>query len=130
MSTFKDVLETTINMVESAVDLYSNITIDTTPPFNGICMGNSTGYPIDTHFNKGMILSQNIMVNAKHIDKELAFDTVSNIHAYLTKLKDYPITDDFQIINIATVTTPMLIDIEDNKSYIIGSTISVDYYFK
>lgn len=129
MSTFNDVLIQVIEMAEQT-NPYATIVIDTTPPFNGIAMGYSTGSPSDTHFDKGMIISQNIMVNAKHTDKEVAFDTVARIHAYLTKLLKYPNNDDFQIINISTVTIPTLIDREDNKSYIIGSTIQVDYYWR
>ena len=129
MSTFKDVLNTVIELAEQT-NPYSLIVTDTTPPFNGIAIGNSTGSPADTHLNKGIIFSQNVMVNAKNIDKEIAFDTVANIHAHLTKTKNYPTDKEFQIINISTVVGPTLIDREDNKSYIIGSTIQVDYYWR
>jgi hypothetical protein len=129
MSAFNDVLNKVIDLAEE-LNPYAEIIIGNTPPANGIAMFISSGNPNITDLEKGMVYSMHVMLNAKHTNQEIAFDTISDIHQNLTKTKSYPNEEEYQILNISTFTLPTLIDREENGSYIFGSTLNVEFYWR
>ena len=129
MTVFSNIIDQLIDMAE-VTKPYSQIVIGSTPPLNGLCMIQSANYPDITDLEKGIVVSLNVMLNGKHANQRIVYDTLISIHDELTRRKDYPNNNDYQIVNIATVSYPQLIDREDNKQYIYGSTLQVYFYWK
>ncbi len=129
MSDFNDILNTVIDLAEET-NPYANIIIGNTPPTNGISMIISSGSPYLTDLQKGMLYSLNIMLNAKHTNQDTAFDTLSNIHKYLTKKTSYPNQENYQITDISTFSTPSLLLREENGDFVFGSTLNIQFYWR
>lgn len=125
-----DIINDVIDMAEDGTDLYTNIIIGNTPPTDGISVFISSGMPELTDLEKGMIVSVNMMCNAKHRSQDAAFDALYKIHKRLTKTKDYPNREEYQIANIETITLPNLLTREDNGSYVFGSTLNIKFYWR
>lgn len=119
-----------IDMAEEGTDLYANIIIGNTPPTDGISAFVSSGMPELTDLEKGMIMSMHVMVNAKHRNQDTAFDALYKIHKRLTKTKVYPNKEEYQIANIETITLPSLLLREENGSYVFGSTLNIEFYWR
>lgn len=129
MEIFSDVLSAVIEMAADASP-YSAIVFGSDPPINGLCMIPSGGMPPDTDMGKGMIYRVNVLLNGKHEDQLTVLDTLTAIHTILTKVKIYPNTDNFQILNIATTAAPSLIGREENKQWIYGSSLEISFYWR
>ena len=129
MSALNDVLNTVIDLAEET-EPYSKIIIGNTPPTNGIAMFVSSGGADLTDLEKGMMYSLHIMANAKHTSQEIAFDALCEIHKQLTKTKTYPNEEEYQITDISTFSAPTLIAREENGSYVFGSTLNVQFYWR
>ena len=129
MSVYAALLESVIGMA-SATNPYASIIIGAMPPDNGISMTFAGGSATETFFNKGMVQEISIVLNGKHTNQKMVFDALSNIHQALTKTKQYPGTDDFQVINIATISAPHLIGREENSQILYGSSLGVKFYWR
>ena len=125
-----EIINDVIDMAEEGTDLYENIIIGNTPPTDGISVFVSSGMPELTDLEKGMIMSMNVMCNAKHRNQDMAFDALYKIHKRLTKTKNYPNREEYQIANIETITLPNLLLREENGSYVFGSTLNVKFYWR
>ena len=111
---------------------YSNILFGSDPPENGLCMIQDGGYPPDTHFDKGMVYDLPFLLNGKHSDQELLLATLEAIHALLTKMRDYSGlgSEHIQVIDIRTMSYPMIIGREQNNQWICGSSFDVYFYWR
>ena len=127
---FDEILNDIIDMAEDQTELYTNIILGNTPPTDGIAMFVSSGMPDITDLEKGMIVSMNVMCNAKHRSQDEAYNALYKIHDRLTKTKNYPNKDKYQITNVSTVTYPNLLLREQNGEYIYGSTLNVNFYWR
>ena len=127
---FDEILNDIIDMAEENTELYTNIILGNTPPTDGISMFVSSGMPDLTDLEKGMIVSMNVMANAKHRSQDEAYNALYKIHNRLTKTKNYPNREKYQITNVSTVTYPNLIHREQNGDYIYGSTLNVNFYWR
>ena len=131
MSFIDEMLEKITQLAEET-EPYADIVYGSDPPINGICMIPSGGMPADTFFDKGQVVKMPILLNGKNKDQQLLIDTLCNIHAALTKVKDYSRlnTEAVQIIDIASITLPTIIGREQNKQWICGSTLEVTFYWR
>ena len=88
-------------------------------------------YPVSyTHLDVYKRQEISIVLNGKHTNQKMVFDALSNIHQALTKTKQYPGTDDFQVMNIATISAPQLIGREENSQILYGSSLGVKFYWR
>lgn len=129
MSILKDVLAA-VQAMAMQTNPYASIVFGSDPPTNGICIVPAGGMPAETYINKGTYNRMEILLNAKNADQMLAFDTLADIHAALTRTTDYPNTSDFQIINILTTASPALIGREQNSQWIYGSSLEVTFFWR
>ena len=124
-----DVLETAIEMTED-LDLYAPVIVGSLPPDNGITMTISGGSPPSTFWDKDTIQSISVVLNGKNSNQKTVADALSNIHASLTRRVDYPSTNDFQIMDIATISAPNLIGREQNNQWIYGSSLRITFFWR
>lgn len=129
MAIHDDILDAVTALID-AVGLYALCGIGSLPADNGISAYLSTGSSTTTYLNKKSKDEAFIVVNAKHTDNRTALSALSAIHSALTKIRDYPHSDNYQIFNIETSTSPNFISHLDNGQWIYGSILKIKFYNK
>lgn len=110
-----------------------NIVYGTNPPSNGFCMIPAGGFQPDAHLNKGQVVRMDCLLNGKNVNQQTVNDGLWNIHRILTKTLAlaYPQSNDWQIMDITTLSYPSLIGREEGTmQWIYGSSIEVKFYWK
>lgn len=123
-----NVIESVLSMT-SHLSLYAGVKNGPLPPDNGLSLTVSGGGPASTFLTKGMAYELDLVLNGKHADQMTVFDTLNNIHQALTQTKTYPVTNEFQITNIETTTSPSYLGQEENKQYLYGSSLRVRFFY-
>lgn len=124
---YNDVLQAVIDMAEAAAG--AKVVLGSLPPDNGLAMtGNAASYPIflDIGSNEEM----NVVCNGKNTQQQAVIDQLEAIHASLTRRKDFPSTDTWQVYAIETTASPRLIGREQNSQWLYGSSLRVKFNVK
>ena len=108
---YDEILQAVIDMAEDAVGV--PIVTGSQPPDNGIAMiGSSMSATI--FLDIGSDERMNLVVNGKNGSQKTVIDQLDAIHRSLTRRKDFPTGDGWQIYAIETVASPRLIGREQN----------------
>jgi hypothetical protein len=121
---YDEILQALIDMAEAASGV--RVVTGSLPPDNGIAMtGTSASAPIflDIGSNERM----NVLVNGKNGDQKTVIQQLDAIHKSLTRRKDFPTGDGWQIYAIETLTSPRLLGREENvqAQWIYASSLLV-----
>ena len=131
MNFIGEVIDLIADLAETT-EPYADIVYGSDPPLNGICMIQNGGYAQETHLDKGMLYSVPVLINGKHANQQTVLDALTAIHEALTKKTNYNdvSTDAVQVVDIATTAAPSVIGREQNKQWIVGSSIGVYFYWR
>lgn len=124
---YNDVLQAVIDMAQAAAGF--PVVLGSLPPDDGIAMtGNASSFPIflDIGSNEEM----NVVCNGKNTQQQAVISQLEAIHAALTRRKDFPSTDTWQIYAIETTASPRLIGREQNSQWLYGSSLRVKFNVK
>lgn len=125
---YDDVLQTVIDMAQ-LTDPYSPILTGSMPPDNGIAMTGQSGTQA-TDLNIGTDQRMTVVLNGKHTDQRAVITALDTIHRFLTRRRDYPASEAWQIYAIETVSSPRLLGREANSQWLYGSSLAVKFYMK
>lgn len=124
---YDEVLQAIIRMAASASGV--SIVTGSLPPDDGIAMtGNASSNPI--FLDIGSNESMNVLCNGKNVSQKAVIDQLEAIHAALTRRKDFPSTDTWQVYAIETTASPRLIGREQNSQWLYGSSLLVKFNVK
>lgn len=121
---YDEILQAVINMAEAAVGV--SIVTGSQPPQNGIAMtGDASSRSI--FLDIGSDEAMTVVVNGKNGDQETIIRQLDAIHASLTRRKDFPCGQGWQIYAIETVASPRLLGRESNNRFqwLYGSSLLV-----
>jgi hypothetical protein len=124
---YNEVIQAVIDMAQAAAG--AKVVLGSLPPDNGLAMtGNASSYPIflDIGSNEQM----NVVCNGKNTQQQAVISQLEAIHASLTRRKDFPSTDTWQIYAIETTASPRLIGREQNSQWLYGSSLLVKFNVK
>lgn len=107
---------------------YATITLDPLPADNGISFTPSGGSTETTFATLDAICYSDVVLNAKHSNRQTVYDTLCRIHEMLTKLETFTAGTTYEIIGIQTISSPQYISIGDNGQYLFGSSLRINYY--
>ncbi len=119
---YDEILQAVIKMAQAAAGV--PVRTGSMPPENGIAMtGNSATASIflDIGTNERM----SVLCNGKNSNQETIIRQLDAIHASLTRRKDFPSGNGWQIYSIETVASPRLIGREKNNQWLYGSSLLV-----
>lgn len=126
---YDEILQAIIDMAENAAGI--PIVTGSMPPDNGIAMtGQAFSNPI--FLDMGSNERMNIVCNGKNGDQKSVIDQLDVIHKSLTRRKDYPTGNGWQVYAIETVSSPRLIGREENPQaqWLYGSSLLVKINMK
>ena len=121
---YDEILQAVIDMAEEAVGV--PIVTGSNPPQNGLAMtGTSTSTSIFLDIGSDERMS--VLCNGKNGNQQTIIQQLDTIHANLTRRKDFPSGDGWQIYSIETVASPRLIGRENNERFqwLYGSSLLV-----
>lgn len=119
---YDEILQAVIHMAEDAAN--THIVTGSMPPDNGIAMiGQSASAPI--FLDIGSNETMNVVCNGKNVSLQTIINQLDAIHRYLTRRKNYPHSNEWQIYAIETVSSPRLLGREQNSQWLYGSTLIV-----
>ena len=126
---YDEILQAVIDMAESATG--AKIVTGSLPPANGIAMTGQAA-PATIMFDIGSNERMSVVCNAKNRDQYTVVHQLDLIHKALTRRKDFPSGDDWQIYAIETVASPRLIGREQNPgaAWLYGSSLLVKFNVK
>ena len=121
---YDEILQAVRKMAEDAAGV--PIVTGSNPPQDGIAMTGSGG-PRSIFLDIGSNEQMNIVCNGKNGDQKTIIQQLNAIHKSLTRRKDFPTGDGWQIYSIETVASPRLIGRESNNRFqwLYGSTLLV-----
>ncbi len=128
MSVYDEVLLAVVKAAE-ATQLYNSITIGPLPAENGLAIAFSPGSQEETYQDKNILLSLPCVLNGKHESQKMVVEALGKIHAALTRAKDYPRSERWQITDISTIATPHYVD-RENGQWLYGSSLKIKVYTK
>ncbi len=119
---YDEILQAVIKMAQSSVDV--PVRTGSMPPENGIAMTGESG-PESIFLDIGTNERMSVLCNGKNSNQETIIRQLDAIHASLTRRKDFPSGNGWQIYSIETVASPRLIGREKNNQWLYGSSLLV-----
>lgn len=129
MSALRNAFDALRALAVSAQTVYDRALVGSMPQNDSLVMMPSAGGDLDTTLDLSGDLSLDIVVNAKHRSQTAAWDALNDIHYNLTRMKELPQTDDWQLLSISTSSSPTYIEF-DGDQYLYGSGLEVKVYIK
>lgn len=123
------ILDAIIEELEKHLALYSRIKVGSLPQRGGIAMYVGSGAPQSVFMDKGTLNTIYATANAKSKGQKQATAALEQIHSYLTRIKEYPSGEDWQIIDVSTSSAPSLIGQECDGDYLYGSILQIKFYY-
>lgn len=82
--------------------------------------------------DKNSYILLDLTINGKHSNLQTLSDTLNNICDTLTRKKDYPSGEGWEIVDIVngSPVEPMVIGREDNNDWLMAASVIIKYYRK
>lgn len=110
----------------NSLNLGMTAVIGSLPASNGIAVSFGAGSPSDEFLDRGKEHGLFVTVNDKNADQAAALNALEDVHQYFTQLKVYPPGSDYQIINIATGSSPNYLGKDaNNQQWLYGSILKI-----
>lgn len=81
--------------------------------------------PDEVYMDKNQYIILDFTINGKHANLQTLSDDMNRIHQEVTMLREYPSGDDWNIVDITTLTEPQIIGREDNNMWLMASALNV-----
>ena len=112
------------------LDLFSPITRGALGTGNGMACEIAPSAPDEVYLDKNQYIPLDLTINGKHSNLEILSESMNRIHQELTMLRQYPSGEDWEIVDISTMTEPQIIGREDNNSWMMASSLIIKIYTK
>lgn len=81
--------------------------------------------PEAVFMDKNQYIILDFTINGKHANLQTLSDDMNRIHQEITMLREYPSGDDWNIVDITTLTEPQIVGREDNNAWMMASALNV-----
>ena len=121
---YDEILQAVIDMAENAAGV--SIVTGSMPPDNGIAMTGQAA-PQSIFLDIGSNERMSVVCNGKNGNQQTVIQQLDAIHKSLTRRKDFPTGNGWQIYAIETVASPRLIGKEANPQaqWLYGSSLLI-----
>ena len=122
--------------IESVMDMidgmqpFSPITRGALGIGNSLCCEIAPSVPEQVYMDKEIYTPLTVAINGKHDDLQTLSDTLNNIMDTLARLKEYPSSGGWQIVDISCGNLPRVIGRENNNSWLMACDLIVKIYRK
>lgn len=127
------IIDRAVEAVMDLIDelgLFSSITRGALGTGNGLACEIAPSAPDEVYLDKNQYIPLDLTINGKHSNLQTLSESMNRIHQELTMLRQYPEGDDWEIVDISTMTEPQIIGREDNNSWMMASSLIIKIYTK
>ena len=129
MSAINEMIEAVIALM-NATQPFATVTRGALPTGNGLTCEISPGMPETVFMDKNRECTINLVMNGKHASLKTVSDAMNNIHSALTRAREYPQGDSWQIVDILNSTLPDIIGREQNNEWIMASQLTIKFFWR
>lgn len=129
MSVINEVVESVIGLM-NATKPFAKVTRGALPTGNGLVAEVGASSPREMYWDKNTLVPLDITLNGKHASLKTLSDAMNNIHSALTRAREYPSGDGWQIVDIVNYTLPQIIGREQNNEWLMASSLSVNFFWR
>ena len=97
---------------------------------NGLTYEIAPSVPSETYLDKNVFIPLTFAINGKHSNLQTLSDTLNNIMDTLTRRKQYPSGNGWEIVDIVNGNLPRVIAMEDNNLWLMACDLVVKIYRK
>lgn len=119
-----DAVEAVMNLID-ALSLFATITRGALGTRSGLCCEVAPSSPTEIYLDKNQFIPLDLTINGKHEELETLSNDMNRIHEALTMYRTYPSGDEWEIVDITTITEPQIIGRDENNLFIMASNIAV-----
>ena len=123
-SILNQAVEAVMDLID-ALGLYSLISRGALGTGNGLCCEIGPTSPDIVFLDKNQFIPVDLTINGKHSNLQILSDALNTIHESLTMMRSYPSGDNWQIVDIATLTEPAVIGRESDNKWMMASALLV-----
>jgi hypothetical protein len=128
-SVINQVLEAVIGMM-NGTHPFGSVTRGALPTGPGLVCEIGPSTPETVHMDKNTVIPLDVTLNGKHHNLKTVSDAMNEIHSALTRAKEYPSAERWQIVDITNQTLPQRIGREQNNDWLMASALSVKFYWR
>ena len=81
--------------------------------------------PETVWLDKNKYIPVDLTINGKHGNLQTLSDSMNLIHENLTMMREYPTGNEWQIVDIATLTEPQVIGREQDNKWMMASALTI-----
>lgn len=127
MSVINEVVEAVIGMMNDTGP-FASVTRGALPTCAGLVCEVGPSAPAEVYLDKNSYIPLDVTLNGKHPNLQTLSDAMNAIHSALTRAREYPEGEGWQIADIANYTLPQIVGREDNNDWLMASALSVKFY--
>ena len=124
MTIINAVMESVMDLVDG-LGLFALITRGALGTGEGLVCEVGPSGPDEVYMDKNQYIILDFTINGKHSNLQTLSDDMNRIHQEITMLREYPSGDDWNIVDITTLTEPQIIGREDNNAWLMASALNV-----
>ena len=122
-------VEAVMDLIDE-LGLFTSITRGSLGTGNGLACEIAPSAPDEVYLDKNQYIPLDLTINGKHDNVQTLSESMNRIHQELTMLRQYPSGEDWEIVDISTMTEPQIIGREDNNSWMMASSLIIKIYTK
>lgn len=123
-SILNQAIESVMDLIDG-LGLFAAITRGALGTGNGICCEIGPTSPDTVWLDKNQYIPIDLTINGKHNNLQTLSDAMNSIHESLTMKTDYPYGDNWEIVDITTLTEPQVIGRESANNWVMASALLV-----
>jgi hypothetical protein len=129
MSALREAFDAIRQLAVMSQDVYNRAMVGAMPENDSLVMTVSAGGEENVGLDLCGDLNLDVVVNAKHRLQTSAWDALNDIHYTLSRMKNLPTGDGWQVLSVSTSSTPTFIEF-DGDQYLYGSGLEVHIYIE
>ena len=124
MSIINAAIEAVIDLID-ALGLYANISRGALGTNEGLCCEIGPTSPDSVFLDKNQYIPIDLTINGKHGNLQTLSEAMNTIQQSLTMMTEYPYGDNWEIVDITTMTEPQVIGRESGNNWVMASALLV-----
>jgi hypothetical protein len=122
-------VEAVMDLIDG-LDLFPSITRGALGTGRTISCEVAPSGPEEVYLDKNQYIVIDLTINAKDGNLQRLSEGMNMIHQRLTMLKAYPENEQWEIVDITTLTEPQVIGREENNEWLMASSLGIKVYTK
>ena len=124
MSIINEAVESVMGLIDS-LGLFADITRGAMGTGEYLACEVGPSSPDEIYLDKNQYIPLDLTINGKHPSLDTLSEAMNQIHEDLTMRKSYPNGDNWQIVDILTMTEPQVIGREPDNLWMMASALSI-----